>query len=285
MGYEYEYPHISLLHGMRPNKRILLGKHIFWTEKEDGECVAIWMNKNKYKPRSRRFVQISSRKMLDAAPDIKSKVEATEEFPKIKELLKDNPLYVVYVEECRKGLSVTRIKKYEKTQLFVIDIFDIGTQEFLHYVPMYQCAYHYGLPVVKLWAETRHKTIKDLMAYANHALEYCNAIKQEGVVLKIYGEKEYGEHGLLMAKVKLDVPERKKMHIQEGKPEYPQIPESEIYGAISRVEADHGLTGEAKHDMPLVAQYVGEECKKHLYISRGNLFGYYQEFLSRRTEK
>jgi hypothetical protein len=287
MGWKYAYPHICLLSGMKPNKRVFLGKRIFWTEKEDGECVALWWNKNQYIPNSDPFIQISSRNMEDAAQDIKSRVMATDEYSKLEQLLKENPLFVVYVEECKKGRSVTGIKQYDKTQLFVIDIFDIGTQKYLPYVLMHQYAYHHGLPVVKLYAETRHRTMKDLLAFANHCLEYCDSVKQEGVVLKVYEDDgKYVEGGLLMAKVKLDVPEPQKVKIQKGEPIYPAIPENEIMGAISKVEADHGLTGQSKDDMPLIAQYVGEACKEHLYSKpKQSLFSYYQEYLSRRADK
>lgn len=53
-------------------------------------------------------------------------------------------------------------------------------------------------------------------------------------------------------------------------------------GAISHVEADFGLTGEPKHDMPLIAKAVKVECEKHLYSGRGNLFTFYQEYMERK---
>jgi hypothetical protein len=55
-------------------------------------------------------------------------------------------------------------------------------------------------------------------------------------------------------------------------------------GAISHVEADFGLDGTPKHDMPLIAKAVAEECTKHFYSSRGNLFAFYQEYMERRKK-
>jgi hypothetical protein len=37
----------------------------------------------------------------------------------------------------------------------------------------------------------------------------------------------------------------------------------------------------SKDDMPRIVKYVSEECKKHLYSSRGNLFQFYQDYMER----
>jgi hypothetical protein len=118
----------------------------------------------------------------------------------------------------------------------------------------------------------------DLLKYKNHILEVCEALKEEGMVAKTFNKD--GEY--IQAKVKLDIPEPKERIIHEGPPKLPQIPKSEILGAISHVEADFGLTGKPKDDMPRIAKAVAEECRKHLYSSRSNLFAFYQEYLENR---
>jgi hypothetical protein len=151
---------------------------------------------------------------------------------------------------------------------------------------MYQQCYHYGIQTVKLYAETRHRTIKDLLKFKNHVLEYCDSQcegkeKEEGMVCTTFDD----EGQLLKAKVKLDIPEPKVRKIREGQVILPQIPESEIMGAISKVEADFGLTGQPKDDMPRIAAEVSKACKEHLYSSRGNLFQYYKIYLERMIKK
>jgi hypothetical protein len=89
--------------------------------------------------------------------------------------------------------------------------------------------------------------------------------------------EEFEEY--LQAKCKLDIPKPIVERLRNGPPKLPQIPKSEIMGAISHVEADYGLTGEPKHDMPLIAKAVGVECQKHLYSGVGNLFLYYTEYM------
>lgn len=87
----------------------------------------------------------------------------------------------------------------------------------------------------------------------------------------------------LQAKIKLDIPRPIVERIREGQVTLPQIPENEIMGAIDHAYQELGNEKfqEVRLAMPLVAKMVGEECRKHLYSSRGNLFKYYKEFLDR----
>lgn len=91
----------------------------------------------------------------------------------------------------------------------------------------------------------------------------------------------------IQAKVKLDLPKPiKSAKINDGQPIYPSIPDNEIYGAISHVEADFGLTGETKHDLPLIAKAVSEECRKHLYSNpKGKLYDYWKDYMKRMVVK
>jgi hypothetical protein len=61
----------------------------------------------------------------------------------------------------------------------------------------------------------------------------------------------------------------------------PQLPDSEVMGAVAKCHAD---LGEAFFDktkaMPTIAKYVSEECDKHLCSKPGNkLFAYYQNYI------
>jgi hypothetical protein len=159
------YLHIPILTTMKPTPRILLGKKLVWQIKEDGECVSIWMKDGK--------PHISSHNLENASKEIVERVINSEDYPKILELLKENPNFVCYVEECPKGRSITGIKVYPRTTLILFDILDLTTMKFLHYILVHQHAFHYGIPTVKVYAETRHRTMKDLLKFKNHVLEYC----------------------------------------------------------------------------------------------------------------
>jgi len=166
----------------------------------------------------------------------------------------------------------------------VVDIFDTAINNFLPYTQVYQYCYHHKIPIVQLYATTRHRTIRDLVKFSNFLLEVCNTEKDygknEGMVAKTFAKD--GEY--IQAKVKLDIPKPIVERIREGPAVLPQIPDSEIMGAISHVEADFGLDSTPAHDMPLIAKAVSEECRKHLYSSRGNLFIFYQKYMESRKK-
>lgn len=271
---------------MEPNPRILLGQRLFWTEKKDGSCMTIWMKDD--------IPHISSRNQETASQDLQSLVKATEDYPKILKLLEAYPELIIYVEACRKGRSITGIEVYERDTLFLFDIYNSSSKKFLPYVNAHQHAFHFGIPVVKLYAETRHRSMKSLLKFKKEVLEYCEAMRLEGMVIKGYKipdkikiyYKEYGK-GLIQAKVKLDIPKPLKRKIVKGDPIYPAIPEVEILGAIDKCwqELGNEKFRDVRVAMPLVAQYVKEECKKHLYSSpTKKLFGYYKTYLERLIE-
>jgi hypothetical protein len=277
----YRYPHISLLLSMRPSPRVLLGRRLFWTEKEDGSCMALyWTTKKRFIRRSKIELQISSHNQFEAAQDLRNLVLRTEDCHKIIKLLEDNPQYVVYCEACKKGRSVTGVKVYDRDTLYVFDIYDRAAEQFLNYTAVYQHCYHYSIPCVKLYAETRHRTMKDLLKFKNHVLEYCESMRIEGMVAKIDPEpKTYYQ-----AKVKLDVPEPVLRKISKGNAILPPIPEPEIMGAIDHVYQELGTEKfkDVKLAMPLIAKEVSEECRKHLFSSaKGKLYDFYQKYLER----
>lgn len=284
--WENSYPEISNLLNMKPTPRILLGQKLFWTYKMDGSNICIWLEDGE--------VKISSRRMKEASDDLKALVKRTEEYKKIIELLRENPFFIVYVEACKKGRSVTKIELYERDTLFMFDIYDREKEKFLYYVVVYQHGYHYKIPVVELYAETKHNSIKDLLRFKKKALEYCKENNIEGMVIKAYKIPEeiknwrQVKHGLLQAKVKLDIPIPKVRKSSRKEPIYPPIPRVEIMGAIDKVWQELGNEDfrDIKKAMPLVARAVAEECKKHLYSnSKQKLFVFYQEYLENRINE
>jgi len=283
----WKYPHIPNLLTMKPSPRLLLGRKLFWTIKEDGSCIAIWKDKD--------IIQISSRNLKIASEDLQNLVKSTEDYKKVLELLKENPNFIVFVEACRKGRSITGITTYDRNILYCFDILDKSSNKFLPYVNVYQHCYHYDIPIVELYAETRHRSMKDLLKFKNHVLEHCNAIKKEGMVIKAYSipkdiQAYYQEYrkGLLQAKVKLDIPEPTKRKISKGEVILPEIPYSDIMGAIDKVWQEIGTEKfkDKSIAMPLVAKYVNEECKKHLYsFPKKKLFLYYLEYLEKQLKE
>lgn len=283
---------------LRPTPRLLLGKRLFWTHKEDGECIAIWLEEIPWKKKLdiKQFtgekgadnwligdnvyaLHISSKGRIDAKSDIVKRVESSEDYPKVLELLHENPQFVCYVEECQKGLSITRVKKYDRIYLFLFDIYDKSAEKFLPYVLVHQHAFHHKIPVVELYAETRFTSMKQLLKFRVEVLKYCKENNLEGMVVKTF-DKTFG---YVQAKVKIDTPKPKKRKIKKGPPKLPPIPEGEIFGAINHAHQELGNEDfkDVRKAMPLVAIKVGEECKKHFYSKpTGKLFHYYKEYLA-----
>lgn len=177
MTWKHRYPHISNIESLKPTPRVLLGMRLFWTYKLDGSNLGFWI-------KTIGKIHISSRNLEDASQDLETLARATEEYSNIAILLGDFPQFIVYAELCRKGRSVTGIDIYDRDFLVIFDIYDLHAESFLNYTAVYQHCYHYKIPCVKLYAETRHRTMKDLMKFCNHVTEYCKENHLEGMVIK-----------------------------------------------------------------------------------------------------
>jgi len=299
LGWKYKYPKIPHLENLRPTPRILLGRKLYWTFKEDGSNLCFWVKENVPKDEADFTIllqgkptpckiQISSRNLEQASKDLVSLAKSTQEYSKIAGWLRVEPWLLIYAEACRKGRSVTGVKTYDRNQLIVFDIahkYSVDTdgnlaQAFWPYVYMYQQCYQRGIPCVGLYAETRHTSMKDLLKFRNHVLAYCKSMNWEGMVVKTYTRK----YGLIQCKVKVDIPQPIVRKIKKGEPIYPPIPENEIMGAIDKVWQELGTEKfkDVKIAMPKIAKAVSEECKKHLYSSpKGKLYNYYLKYLER----
>lgn len=268
-----------------PNRgRELLGMHIYFTEKRDGSCLAIWLKeetgkiaalKRFFRKPLRRTLTVSSRNMETAEKGITKDFIDCDESPRVLEYLMDNKTHIVFGELLRLGISPTRIENHEKVEFFVFDIFD-GTQ-FLSFQQVHQFCYHYGMKCVELYGEGRFTSVKSLLDYRDKMLELCKSDQREGVVLKTLTK----EGKPLYAKEKLDIATpRGHPKIEHGKPEYPPLPLSEAMGAVDKAYADLGeVFGDKSKAMPLVARYIQEEMRKHQCSSpEFNFFNLYCQY-------
>jgi len=275
MGKEWSYLEIPSINHIRPNPRILLGKLIYWFEKRDGSCIATWLDeKNK--------LIISSRRMKEASKDLQAILKRTEEYSKIKDLLlnqrKDwNTELIIFGELLSKGKSPARFELHDKEEYIIFDMWYLNEEHFLPYNRIYQYCYQWRIPIVEQWGESKHRSIKSLLKFRDEMLKLAKEKGREGVVLKTWYGKEY-----IYAKAKLDDPPRpKKIRIENDKPLLPVLPESETYGAIDKVFVDLGLEKfkDVKIAMPLVAQSISKEAKKHICTPPIKMFKYYQKYL------
>lgn len=281
-----KYPHLERIYNLKPNPEILLGQEIFWTEKRDGSNIGAYLNEN--------GVQLRSRNLNQASEDFYKAFNASEQSEGVLELLQDAPNwgneYVVFGELLTIGKSPTRMEMHEKNEFIVFDIWDNKNARFMNYNAVHQQCYHFGIPIVELYGTCNVVTTEALYAFKDNMLAKALECKREGVVGKAWAETPFNRGDgagcskfITYFKEKHDLPALEKIPraYEEGVIRLPQLPDSELYGAIEKVRTDIGdeKFKEIRAAMPLVAKYVAEECKKHNCTAPKNLHHYYQSRL------
>ena len=273
-----KYPELNRIALLYPSPRIILGEEIYWTEKRDGSQLRIAIVGGE--------VKIATHHQEEASQQFIEYFKQTEQAVAIEELLKDsnglcaNPAAnfdigaVIFGELLSKGKSPARFEYNDKFEFIIFDIWSRRDERFLPYNVIYQMAYHYALPIVECWAMTRHIDLDSLYAYRDKMLILAKEKEREGVVLKDYRSQ-------IFAKEKLDIPIIPRIKIEEGQPHNPSLPDNEVLGVIAKVHSDLGeLLMDKTKAMPLIAQYVSEEQKKHLCSKPLQpLFSYYQKYI------
>jgi hypothetical protein len=188
--------------------------------------------------------------------------------------------YVVFGELMTKGKSPTRVETHEKTHFKAFDIWSVKQGGFMNYVHAHQECHHAGLPFVELLGTCNVTTMEEFWAFKDMILDTCKALGKEGSVVKAWSPDYDG--GSLYVKEKLDTPRLEKLPraFSEGQVELPELPESEIWGAVEKARADLGEQfTDIKIAMPVVAAYVTVEAKAHnCRVSKEkSIFQYYQE--------
>lgn len=283
-----KYPHIGHLISSRP--RAFLAKNLLWTYKRDGHCMSMWEKRTK----KQKEIILSSHGLAIAQPDLKNLVESIPESINIVNLVISNPMLHPFFELCRKGRSITGAELYDRARVFVFDIFSTKDNKFLPYNSVKELCDKWKIPIVKLFSKTKHSSVKDLLKYSHYIIEQCKFLNLEGMVIKTNPHRvihpRYNPDYLppvkayLQAKVKIHIPLVNVKKIARGETIHPQIPESEVMGAIDKVWQELGTEKfkEVRLAMPLVARYVGIECKKHFFSMPPNkLFLYYQGYIER----
>jgi len=274
-----KYPHIENLTSVRPTPRILLNKKLLWTLKMDGSNIANYCDNGN--------PQIGSRNQPHASSDLVNQVTSTEDYPNVVKLLKEYPNVICYTESCRKGRSITGRDFYQRAILYLFDVYDCTAEKFLPYVQVVKLGKKYNIPVVELYKETTHRSMKDLLKFSHHVLEYCQELGIEGMVVKPkrpYTIELFGELHYVQAKVRHRPIEPEEKKIGCGEPILPPIPENEILGSIDKVWQDIGTDKfmDTKIAMPLIAKYVAEARRQHEYSKpKSNLFRLYNEYKER----
>jgi hypothetical protein len=254
-----------------PNEgRVLLGHYIYWTEKRDGSCLAVWRKFETGKiARLKEFIyrrkfynlMVSSRNQETAEKSIRNDLNCSGDLPNVLQFLMDNPCHTIFGELLRQGLSPTRMENHgNKVEYIIFDIFD--GSHYLNYQQVHQICFHYEMKCVRLFGEGKFTSMESLYNYRDEMLELCRKEKREGVVLKAFTN----ECEPLYAKEKLDTAtSRGQPKLEKGRPIYPPLPLSETMGAVDKAYADLGADFSIKRRaMPIVASYISKEMEKHM---------------------
>ena len=300
MGKKWRYMELSKILHLRNEGRELLGKYLYFTEKRDGSCLAVWL---KLLPRWKRILNRILRRKFDNIPNpCKYQVMVSSRNQEVAEkairgdflrsgdnipvlrYLNNNPTHVVFGEILRMGLSPTRIENHKKVEFIVFDIFDAMTwyktnkpYGFKGYQQVHQECFHYNMKCVELFGEGRFRSMKSLFKYRDFMLKICEEEQREGVVIKTFQEGCKP----LYVKEKLDTAKsRGKPKLEKGQPELPPLPFSEAIGAVDKAYADLGEDfSDKRKAMPLVASYIGKEMEKHICSKPVENFYYlYREY-------
>ena len=277
----WKYPSIERVEDIYPHPSVVFRQSTWWCKKYDGSCLSVWLDDD-------NNVRISSRNIIDASDDIKSAMLRTDEYPKIVELLKNNPSFILFGELLMMGRSPARFELHEKEEFIGFDIIDknlIDPSSIKHptgwmSIPLaYQYYYQYGIKTPELIIETDEKTINTM----DELYQMCDHAKARAIELNIEGLVGKTTNGQFRWKVKTDRPtplERFEKN-QASEEILPPLPDSEAFGAVDKVFVDIGFPDfdNPSIAMPKIAAYIEREMVNHRYGKpRLNFFYYFSEY-------
>lgn len=274
---DVKYPHLNRIALLYPGPGMILGEELLWQPKWDGSNVRFYLDNEQNLCMGSRNMALASEDMLSAAASIPHLLD------NVKDLLEDaknwGSEYVLFGELCQKGKSPTRLTTYDEAKFIAFDLYTTKMNQFVPYIILHQQCHHSDIDCVDVTVITRHTDLDELYAYRDEMLK--NNPEIEGFVIKTYNPNY--SNGMLAVKEKHDTVKLDKIpkDIKDGIPQLPLLPDSEIFGAIDKVIADIGKDEfkNVKIAMPLVAQYINKEAKKHFNSPPRNIFNYYQKVL------
>lgn len=273
-----KYPSLTTISRIYPQPEILLGKSVLWERKYDGSNIRLYVDKDDN-------LLCGSRNSEIASEDTYTSLFRTGCIDSIRELLLDEKYggrneSILFAELLSKGRSPTQIEMHDKDDMIIFDMYG-SDGRWKSYVRLYQKCHQFKLPITETLGSSYHTTMQSLYRYRDEMLNACKVRNIEGVVGKT--------HSLLETKIPLWFKEKidlfsvgKKDPLEKReKNVLPLLPNSEIMGAIEKVYADIGWERfrDIRIAMPLCAQYINEESKKHFCERVKNPHKYYQQRL------
>lgn len=272
------YVELEPVKRLKNEGREFLGNVLCVTEKRDGSNISMWLQKTPVEGESGWGidVKISSHNLENADEKLIERFKSTPEYTKAIDLLNDECYYgkeYILYGELLYTTSPTRIEPRRKHLHWILfDIYDTREAHFLTYNEIYQKAYHFKIPIVRLLDEFTPLSLKDVEVKAEEWLKWCKRHRREGIVLKCYGNQTF-------AKEKIDLPKKPKLDKpQKNEIQYPPMPEERILRALQHAYDELGSDeawGDRARAMPVIARHFEAEAKEHLFSTPKNMYNIY----------
>lgn len=266
-----KYPKLDYYTNLRDiDKAQFLNKNVYWTEKEDGSNVGLFLDveTKRLRVRSRNQNVAMFEPSVLAVPDTEI----------VQEYLLDNPFLIFYGEYLRTGRSPTGMHTYDKDRLVFFDIYDMRTSRFLPVEDSYDIFSGLGLENCNIEKVTQYATYDDLLADVIAMMDVAKEKYLEGYVYKINDPDIF-----LKCKPHYEVEKSETLGNNTSQIYHPPMPDTDVYAILRllRDEIGEETFHQVKCAMPLFAERVAQSCKEDMFSRpRMNLFVYYTNYLS-----
>jgi hypothetical protein len=237
----------------------LFHRQIIWEAKRDGSNIGVWMDAG-------GTVQVRTRNQVYAQENIRVRVLAVPHANGIIQALKDfavcNIDVVFFGEWLAKGKSSARFELHEKDEFQVFDIWNDCEHRWFNFYEKTEICRKYKIERVQLIEVSEIWALDELISVRDRLVKFCSECgNREGVVGKVYLPGGY----VNFFKEKVEEKPVIKKDVTKEEDLRPELPDSEIYGAIDKVYMD--MPREQFHDpkyaMPKIAELIKVECEKH----------------------
>jgi len=169
--------------------------------------------------------------------------------------------------------SPTRIESaISNIHWIIFDIYDVNAERFLPYEYVYQRAYQFKIPIVRVIDRFIPASLEELNERIQKSLTWCRRHRREGVVLKNYKHQ-------IFAKEKIDLPKLPRLPRKEVRPQYPPMPKERIMRALQHALDQVGIENwsDKRITMPAIARHIATEAREHNFAPPKNFYKIYIE--------
>lgn len=261
-----KYTDLEPIRRLRNEGRELLGKTITLTEKRDGSNISVWLDETENP-------HVSSHNLCQASDDLVADFKRTKEYSKALMALKCekefHKEYVLYGELIRESGPTKIEPKHKGIKWVLFDVWNCEEKRYVSYTQLYQLAYHYKIPVVKVVDFFIPTSIEQLFEKIASLMKWCKRHRREGIVGKDYDNQVF-------FKEKIDLPKLPKLPKQPTI-QYPQMPQEKIVRTLQHAYDEVGANHwkDVKIAMPIIAKHFSIEAKEHNYATPHNMYQLY----------